>query len=56
MLVLIARWSVAEAGKEEAPNQHVSNIAVPAGKDTASLVGAHAEAIGRLAKEIAAAL
>lgn len=54
-LVLVARWTVAD-GDEPVGAQHVSNIAVPAGGDTASLVAAHAEAIGRLAAEIAAAL
>ena len=54
-LVLVARWTVAEA-EQPAGSQHVSNIAVPAGADTASLGAAHSTAIGTLAAEIAAAV
>lgn len=54
-LVLVARWTLAEAD-QPAGSQHVSSIAVPAGSDTASLVAAHAVAVGTLAGEIAAAL
>ena len=54
-LVLLARWTIAD-GEQPAATQHVSNIVVPAGTDTASLVAAHTAAIGTLAAEMAAAL
>ena len=54
-LVLVARWTVT-VGEQAGGSQHVSNVAVPASADTSALVAAHAEAIARLAAEIAGAL
>lgn len=54
-VVLVARWTVAE-GEQPVGAQRVSTVTVPGGADTASLVAAHVEAVGRLATEIAAAL